>query len=165
MFHTRIDILMMGCLVAFLLDSPSWRQRIRKIPVAPVLLASSIFLLMIEPSILGHRSAHSLLRAATSAILPTIEAAAIAAAILILIAGKAGIAQAVLNQPAVMHIGKLSYSLYIWQQLFLSPGTSSKPLSLLCRILLIYVVALCSFNFVEKPFLSLRKRFRRVQSE
>ena len=50
MFHTRIDMLMIGCLAAFLLDSPSWRQRIRKIPVAPVLLASSIFLLMIGPT-------------------------------------------------------------------------------------------------------------------
>jgi peptidoglycan/LPS O-acetylase OafA/YrhL len=162
MFQTRIDILMMGCLAAFVLDSPGWRERIRNLPSGAVLLASSLFLLGIEPYLSTRHIGHTLARAAFSAAMPTIEAAAIAAAILVLVAGRTGMAYAALNQPAVMHIGQLSYGLYLWQQLFLSADAASNVWSLAWRIAAIYIVSLCSFRFVEKPFLRLRKKFRRV---
>ena len=162
MFHTRIDALMMGCFAAYLLDSPAWRERIQKIPAGPVLLASSIFVLAVVPYALGCFSPHSLARNVVILVMPTLSAIAIASAILTLVAGKAGIVHTLFNLPAVAHIGKLSYSLYIWQQLFLSPGSVVSPLSLAWRVLAIYGVSLCSFNLVEMPFLKLRKKFRRV---
>jgi peptidoglycan/LPS O-acetylase OafA/YrhL len=160
MFHTRIDALMMGCFAAYLLDSPAWRGRIRKIPVGPILLASALFVLAVVPYARLCFRTHSLAGIAVALVMPTLSAVAIAAAILTLVAGKAGPIHALFNQPAVAHIGKLSYGLYIWQQLFLYSVPS--PLSFAWRIPAIYAVSLCSFNFVEKPFLKLRKKFRRV---
>jgi len=163
MFHTRVDGLMMGCFAAYLLDSPRWRERIQNIPVGPVLLASSIFVLAVAPYAQSCFPQHSVARDLVTLVLPTLSAVAIACAILTLVAGKAGIMHALCNQPAAVHIGKLSYSLYIWQQLFLSSHSIPTVQSLLWRVLAIYGVSLCSFNLVEMPFLKLRKKFRRVQ--
>ena len=63
-----------------------------------------------------------------------------------------------LNTPVMNYIGKLSYSLYIWQQLFFSSrlGALSKwPLNLV----LIFITANISLYFIEKPFLSLKSKF------
>jgi peptidoglycan/LPS O-acetylase OafA/YrhL len=63
-----------------------------------------------------------------------------------------------LNTGVVNYIGKLSYSLYIWQQLFFSDhiGILGKfPVNIFC----IVIVAMISYYFVEKPFLRLKSRF------
>jgi peptidoglycan/LPS O-acetylase OafA/YrhL len=60
-----------------------------------------------------------------------------------------------LNAKPLDYIGKLSYSLYIWQQLFFSAKlgfTDMFPLN----VVLIAIVALMSFYLIEKPFLKLR---------
>ncbi len=88
------------------------------------------------------------------------EAVAIALTLLVVVAGKPGLPSKVLNARVPTHIGKLSYSLYIWQQLFLYPGSAASILSLLWRLAAAYLVALCSFRFIERPFLKLRSRFR-----
>jgi peptidoglycan/LPS O-acetylase OafA/YrhL len=54
--------------------------------------------------------------------------------------------------------GTLSYSLYIWQQLFLGQGGWSWtvfPLNLLC----VLAVAVAGHLLVERPFLRLKSRF------
>lgn len=63
-----------------------------------------------------------------------------------------------LNTSLLNFIGKLSYSLYLWQQLFFSKemgSWSSFPLNLL----FIFVAALLSYNLIEKPFLDIKKKF------
>jgi peptidoglycan/LPS O-acetylase OafA/YrhL len=66
---------------------------------------------------------------------------------------------AFLNTPAMNYIGKLSYSLYLWQHLFImSPRIgmlSSFPINLCCTI----AAALFSYYFIERPFLKLKSRF------
>lgn len=60
-----------------------------------------------------------------------------------------------LNAKPLDYIGKLSYSLYIWQQIFFSAKlgfTDMFPLN----VVLIAIVALMSFYLIEKPFLKLR---------
>jgi len=63
-----------------------------------------------------------------------------------------------LNLPAVKLTGKLSYSLYLWQQLFFSPrlGVASRFPQML---LFIVIAALISYYCIEKPFLRLRDQF------
>jgi peptidoglycan/LPS O-acetylase OafA/YrhL len=99
-------------------------------------------------------------------IFPTIEAAAIAVTLLVLVAGRQGVIFKVVNLRAAQHVGKLSFSLYIWQQLFLVPsvGTSAPAFMLHSNVLyrwpLLYLAAFCSFNFLERPLIKLRSQFR-----
>lgn len=68
----------------------------------------------------------------------------------------------VLNYPLIIYIGKLSYSIYIWQQLFLIPSNVSYhanvwwaffPLNMLMAL----TVAIFSYHFVEQPLLKFKK--------
>ena len=130
-----------------------------------MVLVSLLFLFGLEPYILGHMKAHTLGNSLADVFMPTFEGGMIAAAILVLVAGAGGVARAVLNRPLVMHFGKISYGLYLWQQFFLRPFSASSVTSVLWRWLAVYLIAVCSFNFLEKPFLGLRKKFRRVPAE
>jgi len=72
-----------------------------------------------------------------------------------------------LNSAAAGQLGVLSYSLYIWQQLFCaSPATFglNQPwwLSFPGWLAPALAVAACSYYAFERPFLSLRARFRRA---
>ena len=121
MFHTRVDILMAGCVSAFLLESPTWNTRIRKIPMWPALAAASFILLVAGPILTFHFTPLARANAIVNLIFPTIEAVTIAITLLVVVAGKPGMARHVLNWRVSSHIGKLSYSLYVWQQLLLPP--------------------------------------------
>jgi peptidoglycan/LPS O-acetylase OafA/YrhL len=64
-----------------------------------------------------------------------------------------------LNLPIMNHIGKLSYSLYLWQQLFTSERPLIHNLPLVLSIFIIYVLALSSYNLIERPFFKIKKYF------
>jgi peptidoglycan/LPS O-acetylase OafA/YrhL len=159
-FHTRIDVLMMGCCIAFLLNSPLWREKIRWIPVWPTILLSAIFLLGIFPNGKDFFPSHTLYGRLFAPLDATIEQFIIAFLLVTMVAGKPTSASAFLNHPWVMHLGRLSYSLYIWQQLFLSPHRQSPLWLLAFNLVCAYWVAVCSFRLLETPFLKLRQRFR-----
>lgn len=65
-----------------------------------------------------------------------------------------GLARALAWRP-LCALGRLSYSLYIWQQLFLVGKTGEAPLGLLNRFplnfVLVFAAALASYYFVEGP--------------
>jgi peptidoglycan/LPS O-acetylase OafA/YrhL len=67
-----------------------------------------------------------------------------------------------LNSRALVYIGALSYSLYLWQQPFLNRTSdgilSGFPLNLFLAVL----CAMTSYYLIEQPFLGLRRRFQRV---
>jgi peptidoglycan/LPS O-acetylase OafA/YrhL len=69
-----------------------------------------------------------------------------------------------LNHPWLNRIGILSYSLYVWQEFFLVPVYNPVSRYWWTRfpqnILLIAVAAVLSYNFIEKPFLKIKNRFR-----
>ena len=72
----------------------------------------------------------------------------------------------VLGSPVLVKIGKLSYSLYIWQQLFtLNQPWSGKfkySDSVWLNLAALFIVAFCSYNFFELKFLKLKKHFEVV---
>jgi peptidoglycan/LPS O-acetylase OafA/YrhL len=70
-----------------------------------------------------------------------------------------------LNHPFVMHIGVLSYSMYLWQTLFLNDanasvfGAARKYIgSFPGNWIAVFLVASLSYYFVERPSLRLRNR-------
>jgi peptidoglycan/LPS O-acetylase OafA/YrhL len=159
-FQTRIDILMAGCASAFLIESPRWRNRIQRIPVWFALCTAGIFLLAVDPALADYFPAHSAASAILGLLLPTLEAVAIATTLLVLVAGNQGAAFRLLNSRILTHIGKLSFSLYIWQQLFLQPSSAPTILQLFLRLLGTYLASFCSFSFFERPLVKLRSKFR-----
>lgn len=64
----------------------------------------------------------------------------------------------ILNHRWMVRIGILSYSLYIWQQLVFQLWPV--PQVWLLALPMTFVAAWLSYNFLEKPFFSLRSKFR-----
>jgi len=61
----------------------------------------------------------------------------------------------VLNSRPFVYVGTLSYSIYLWQQLFLNDWTSIHFPWVLFPV---FIAAILSYYFIEKPFLWLRQR-------
>ena len=68
---------------------------------------------------------------------------------------------AFLNSLPMDFIGKLSYSLYIWQEIFFMYPQNA---AFIINISLISVTSLVSYYFLEKPFLKLREKIQRRMS-
>jgi peptidoglycan/LPS O-acetylase OafA/YrhL len=60
-----------------------------------------------------------------------------------------------LNLKVLEYIGKLSYSLYLWQQFFIFGVDSIFP----CTVFYIFVAATVSYHLIERPFLKLKDKF------
>lgn len=63
-----------------------------------------------------------------------------------------------LNLKIINYIGILSYSIYLWQQLFIS-GASNLGTTYPENLLFIFIIAMSSYHFIEKPFLKLKTKF------
>jgi len=59
-----------------------------------------------------------------------------------------------LSRPAVVYLGAISYSLYLWQQLFLGPHLRWWSLAAVA------VCAICSYHLIERPFLRWKERLQ-----
>lgn len=149
MFHTAIDSILIGC--AFALWSkklPNWLSTNRI-----VLILAFVFAFFVSPLL-----AHSI---RGYGITVGFGLDGIACGIMILQTFHCRLWEKVLSFPALVLIGMWSYSLYLWQQLFLTSlnttWSGSFPLSLLA----LTACALASFYLVEQPLLRLKKRFER----
>jgi peptidoglycan/LPS O-acetylase OafA/YrhL len=76
------------------------------------------------------------------------------------LAGERGIIFRFLNSRAVAYVGVISYSLYLWQELFLDPTSWSWYARFPQNLVLTIAASLLSYYLVEKPFLRLGRRFR-----
>jgi peptidoglycan/LPS O-acetylase OafA/YrhL len=66
----------------------------------------------------------------------------------------------VLNWKPIEFVGVLSYSLYLWQQLFLNRDSSAWACTFPQNLLFAVATALGSYFLLEKPLLKLRRRLR-----
>ena len=64
-----------------------------------------------------------------------------------------------LNTKLLVKIGVLSYSIYVWQQVFLNPTSASVLNRLPLNLLLVCAAATLSYLWIEVPFMRLRPRF------
>jgi len=152
LLHTRVDTLMFGCLCALLEGTEALERTYRA--VAKLTWVFPIFALILSP-MLRQRFGDRYLFVLGY----TLEGFGIAATMLWLVRNSTSFVGRILNSRILVSIGVLSYSLYLWQQLFLNPGNTSVtgrfPLNLLC----VAAAATLSYYVVERPFLQYRTKF------
>jgi len=159
-FHMRADSLMFGCVIALLQDTPFFERiyqaatRIWWLPPAVILLSDLI----------GARFQNYWQYPFGY----TICGAAIAIFLLWCVRNPSSFVGRLLNARPVMHIGVLSYSIYLWQTLFLHEASNSVFGPSLAFVntfpgnwIAILLVAELSFYLVEQPSLRLRNRLIR----
>ena len=159
----RGDALMTGCLLAFYREEISnWLHRF--IMKYKFMIFAPLFGLIISVVLMSIVSRHTdslliggIIRALGRSF-GTITNIFVCLVILISINFKNNSWYRFLNTGLMNYAGKISYSLYIWQQLFFSDhlGVLSQfPINIIC----IFITAILSYHFLEKPFLSLKSKF------
>ena len=156
MLHSSIDTIMFGCLLALLWKSDRFNRM-----VSPwldswagswIMAASVLFLLVLDPA-LDYRfhGSYSLLAGMT------LEGIAICLVMLHVVKRPLTISGRLLNLAPVRHIGIISYSLYLWQNIIIGKAGRYFPLDLIA----VLACAEMSYWFVERPSLRLRDRLEK----
>ena len=157
MLHTRADSLMIGCLLALILSRPGGEAALRRF-LGWRLHYPALFFLLIASPLLE-------LRFHGTYLLPfgySLEGASIAAIVIWMVLEPNTRAGRLMNSYFLVWLGVLSYSLYLWQQLFTHamPGIPGVPMWI--RVTGLVFVALLSYRVIEQPALRLKSRLRRV---
>jgi peptidoglycan/LPS O-acetylase OafA/YrhL len=150
-FETTADALAIGCLLALARDSlfeRAWYRRAvgaRWVPIVLLLVGLALGVRLRSWLLLGQ----------------TLVNVAIALAIDRAVRRPDDFPGTLLNLPLLVFAGTLSYSLYLWQQLFLDRHSDAVTAAFPLNICLVVLAALASYYLVEKPFLRLRVRLER----
>ena len=144
------DGLLWGCVAAILFHRAGAPDRFRRrlVPlIFLVLLTTFVVATVAQPESVGMRL-----------VLTTLKALLVPPMLLATLTHPRSIAGRLLELPPLRWIGRMSYSLYLWQQLFLAhSGTWTPllawvqrfPINLAC----VLVVAAASYYLIEKPFI------------
>jgi peptidoglycan/LPS O-acetylase OafA/YrhL len=145
----RLDGLLLGCLAALILVEPRWRAWFEAHFTAGVWWAC----------VAGYALFQVLLRKHTYNIW---ESMLLAAAVAGTVLRPRDVVGRLLENRVLKWIGRLSYSLYLWQQLFLIAG-ARQPFSLLQKfpinLGLLLLAAVLSYELLERPMIRLGHRF------
>jgi peptidoglycan/LPS O-acetylase OafA/YrhL len=142
MFHTALDPLAIGCLLAFAREQVS--RRVARIDGVWITLAA-VFLFAVTPLL-----SHSLKGVWSFTIGRTIESALAALLIVVLIDRPDFWLSRVLRWRPIHFLGLISFSLYVWQQPFCLTG-AALVLPPWLAIPVSVSVAWLSYRFVEQP--------------
>jgi len=153
MLHLRIDALMVGCWAALEQDARPASRVLGFLERPASALGAAVYCVFVAACV--RRFGDGSLQ---SALGYTLEAVSACALVLWAISHSASRAGRVLNWAPLARLGVISYSLYLWQQLWLS---HEKPTPAWMVPLLIAGIVLCaelSYRLVEAPLLRLRSR-------
>jgi peptidoglycan/LPS O-acetylase OafA/YrhL len=142
----RMDALLWGCFAAFLMSDPTMRERLKNafhqrtfvalllaglVCVARYSLLTGLWLPMVIPLLLMGTILHP-----------------------------EWIISRLLDHPWVRFIGRMSYSLYLWQQLFLVSGWEPRLVFQKSpqNLILIFICAVLSYKLVEKPCMNFGRK-------
>jgi peptidoglycan/LPS O-acetylase OafA/YrhL len=146
----RLDGLLLGCWMALVLVEPNWRERLTRWLSTGVWLV----LLAVFAANLAGFLRPVMYQPATSILIP------------FLLVGTACRPRAlpgrILEWGPLRWIGRLSYSLYLWQQLFLVGSSTARPLGFLKEFpldwLACFPCALASYYLIERPAIAWGRR-------
>jgi peptidoglycan/LPS O-acetylase OafA/YrhL len=149
MFHSSIDTIMFGCLLALAWDTESFRRLVPMLSNAWCMAGSLLFLVLLDPLLESHfYGRYSLLLGMT------LEGACISALTVAVVSRPSTLTGRILNTAALRHLGVISYSLYLWQSIFTTGNTRYFPLNVVAAL----GCAELSYWAIEKPSLRLRDR-------
>lgn len=161
------DALLVGCLIALLYDKIKlWVVEKPIIPflIIPLLLLSLItnfylYHLTEAPSLVPKGLLMNIIQPISYSLLGTVGLLTniLVGLGVVYCINSAGLIYRILNLPIMNHIGKLSYSIYLWQQLFTSDIAIMHKFPIIVLLLFIYTAALISYKFIERPFLLLKR--------
>jgi peptidoglycan/LPS O-acetylase OafA/YrhL len=146
----RLDAPLWGCWMALLLESKVWRSRLERwteSSCALPLVGLSIFVLVVFPTIFS-----------------TLITALIPGMLVCTLLHPTNAVGRLLELAPIRWVGRVSYSIYIWQQFFLLPPTlhALAPLGIFQRLplnlLATLVVASASYYFIERPLIKLGRQ-------
>ena len=157
----RIDAIAMGCLFALFKDeiveklSRHWKKIF-------YFSATTLFFLRYFP-MLANKVHLRFLFIPIGTTHGTIANILIATIMMYSVFGPRGIWFKMLNLKLIKYAGLLSYSIYLWQEIFLYK-TAYWINQFPQNIILIFTVAMFSYHIIEKPFLRLKHKFQRDTS-
>jgi peptidoglycan/LPS O-acetylase OafA/YrhL len=149
MFHSSVDTIMFGCLLALLWQNDRFRRWLPILTSSWLMAGSVFFLFLLDPLLESHFYArYSLLFGMT------LEGIAISLVTLYVVKRPDTLYGRVLNTPILRHIGVISYSLYLWQSILTAEAGRFFPFNLAAILL----CAELSYWAVERPSQRLRDR-------
>lgn len=155
-FHTVCDALASGCLLAGVRHALWTRPAYRRWLTSRAFIVVPIGVLLVNRIVVGRPQVNYLVG-------QTVMNLGIALCIDYVLRHHDGVVGRLLELRPVVFVGTLSYSIYLWQQLFFNP----QPQAWICRfpfnVLATLAAAWLSYTLIERPFLSLRHRFAAPQ--
>jgi len=147
----RFDSILLGCAVALLLVRPSVLAEAKRY-VSGTHIAIALWCGILGWTICGETFTHVWYL--------TVQMVFGVFIVLNLIVGRTSSYLSALSHPALTWFGRISYSWYLWQQLFTvftGPPTYVRTFPL--NVIVSLLAAAASQRFIERPFLELKKRF------
>ena len=153
--HTCADRLMFGCLLALLDGHPAFEALMKRLSSWVFPGIAVIFLVFMGPLLTD--CFHNTYRLTAGM---SLDCGMIAFIIAWLLRHGESRFALLLNTRPLVHVGVLSYSLYLWQQLFLTGQNHTLTGWFPLNLLFAYGLACFSYYLIEKRFLAMRSRFR-----
>jgi peptidoglycan/LPS O-acetylase OafA/YrhL len=148
----RLDALLWGCVAAFVLDNSKERDKFAAQFRLPMFAGAALVL------ILSVRFYSVLTSVWIAALIPGLLAGT-------LVHPEWWISR-LLGWAPVTWLGRISYSLYLWQQLFFPPGWEQAPQwwrHWPANLLLAFAAASLSYYLVEKPLIAMGRRYANIR--
>jgi peptidoglycan/LPS O-acetylase OafA/YrhL len=152
---TRIDTIATGCLLAHLAWSERWRPYLDRYCANGNAVAATGLILTGSLAVSGYSGKFSV------GIAYSLNAVCIALLAWAAMRRADTVVGRILNHRFLISVGVASYSLYLWQQLFLQPESTQPWCVFPLNLVLAVLVALLSYRMIERPFLFLKGRLDR----
>jgi peptidoglycan/LPS O-acetylase OafA/YrhL len=149
----RMDSIAIGCILALLASEPWFRKRTqlsgKKLFGVSIL---AMLILIVSHLLQAYWPVYAIMLSTT------IDAVAIATIIWLCVNHNDNLIGRLLDSRLMVAIGTLSYSFYLWQQLFLAPHGSSWIRSWPWNIGFALLAGVASYLLIESPFLRIKER-------